>query len=358
MLGCSRAPYLLAVLAALFATWFIFANAPRWKSGLDGQPLAPQRGRHTATLLQNGHVLVTGGNFHGELSSVERYDPETGRWHPAAPLHDARLDHTATVLPDGRVLVVGGYGTWRSFHWGAWDTAEIYDPATDTWKRAGRMARHRTNHTATLLPNGRVLVIGGDAGAVGRDPTYHNDAELYEPATDQWHFAGRMAHTRDHHAAVLLPDGQVLAIGGGVGCRTIERFDPSTLTFSPDGDLPDCYLYPTATLLPDGRVLITGDLQPAVIYDPATHRSRFIEVQINSCLTRSTLRLPTGVILFYGCGDPLTEYDPETGHVRTVESPLSRRFRPTTTLLPAGRVLVIGGNEEGAPQDLVAIFNP
>src|SRR5262249_15604990 len=144
----------------------------------------------------NGKVLVAGGT--GD-SSAELYDPATGTWTPTGALAHIYSGHSATMLPNGKVLVAGGivggpiYDSSRK-------TAELYNPTTGTWSSTGSLARDRSSHTATLLANGKVLVVGGD-----------ETAELYNPTTGTWSFTGSLATGRGGHTATLLLNGEVLA---------------------------------------------------------------------------------------------------------------------------------------------------
>ena len=150
-------------------------------------------------------------------------------------MHTNRCYHTATLLPNGKVLVVGGNGGLSS--------AELYDPATGTWTMTGALAAGREYHTATLLPNGMVLVVGGDSTQVSQPPnplTYLASAELYNPDTGQWTPAGAMSHARCEHTATLLPNGQVLVAGGSGAystASTAELYDPAAGTWTPTGAL-------------------------------------------------------------------------------------------------------------------------
>src|SRR6266481_4872786 len=133
------------------------------------------RQQHTATLLQDGRVLVAGGdNLQGSLHSAELYDPNTGEWSLTGSLHEGRLSHTATLLGDGRVLVTGGLD--YDFPQHLLKSAELYDPATGTWTQTGDMVVARAWHTATLLLNGKVLVVGGTGQAI-------KASEIYDPDT-------------------------------------------------------------------------------------------------------------------------------------------------------------------------------
>src|SRR5438874_1202710 len=169
--------------------------------------LATGRVYHAQTLLPNGKVLVTGGfNDIDVFASAELYDPATETWMATGSLNVPRFRHTATLLPDGRVLVAGGLDLS-----GAIGSAELYDPATETWTETGSLNVARGTHTATLLQNGMVLVAAGGTSYGGG---YIASAELYDPATGTWTETGSLAAARLHHRATLLPDGTVLVAGG------------------------------------------------------------------------------------------------------------------------------------------------
>src|SRR5438270_628536 len=124
-------------------------------------------------------------------------------WNLSSNLNKGRLNHTATLLPNGKVLVAGGYGVD-----GPLNNAQLFDPATGTWNSAGTLTNARVGHTATLLANGKVLVAGGvDSGKT---------AELYDPATQTWSLTGGLNIQRDWPTATLLANGKVLVAGGGV----------------------------------------------------------------------------------------------------------------------------------------------
>jgi hypothetical protein len=145
------------------------------------------RYQHTATLLPDGRVLVAGGldgraGFGADrfyiTASAELYDPKSGTWAVTGSLHDARFQHTATLLPNGKVLVAGGNTTFNV----ALASAELYDPAIGTWTATGSLNNARFQHTANLLPNGKVLVVFGD----NQNYTSFVTPELYDPATGIW----------------------------------------------------------------------------------------------------------------------------------------------------------------------------
>jgi WD40 repeat protein len=161
------------------------------------------RENHTATLLPNGNVLVTGGS--GAGTSAELYDPSSGIWTLTGSMNVARQAHTATLQPNGQVLVTGGSSPTTLA------SAELYDPSSGTWSLTGTMNNARVGHTATLLPNGQVLVAGGYLSGT-------SSAELYDPSSGTWTLTGTMNVGRYYDTATLLPNSQVLVAGGCGGC--------------------------------------------------------------------------------------------------------------------------------------------
>jgi hypothetical protein len=215
------------------------------------------RGVHSATLLVDGRVLVAGGTSDGvnALASAEIYDPITGNWTTTAAMMAARCYPTATLLPDGRVLVAGGAIGPRDNP--ALASAEVYDLATGKWAATSAMAKDRQAHTATMLPNGRVLVVGGEDSS----GTRLSSVEIYDPATGTWTATGALANGRKWHTANLLPNGKVLVVGGAgnaVYPADAELYDPATGTWAIDGRVNTPRYWHTATLLPNGKVLIAG----------------------------------------------------------------------------------------------------
>lgn len=260
---------------------FSLASAEVWapSSGFsDAGSLAIARRGHTATTLTDGRVLVVGGTEAEDPVAAELWDPETGSFSTSGmPLVERNWGHTATLLPDGRVLFVGGQ---HAEGIGTYDmtlvelaTAEDWDPDTGSFEDAGTLDTGRVFHSASLLPDGGVLVVGGFGTDGAGQPTFFDTAVAWDPASDSFVDVGSLAIGRVDHRASVLPDRRVL-ITGGLGYEggapdpeadigpsllaQVEIFDPATGSFTSAGRLSEGREYHTATPLPDGRVLITG----------------------------------------------------------------------------------------------------
>src|SRR5436190_17672226 len=249
--------------AAALLTGFFVGASPKAEAQSGWIPtgsMSDGRSSHTATLLPNGKVLVAGGrDFVTGRSSAELYDPATGTWTTTGSLTTALFAHTATLLPSGKVLVAGGGGAPSS--------AELYEPSSGTWATTGSLATGRVFHTATLLPNGKVLVAGGwPASSGGPDPPPSvSSAELYDPAAGTWTTTGSLATGRDIPTATLLPNGRVLVAGGsstagGSPLSSSELYDPGSGSWTATGSMAAARKSHTATLLPSGKVLAAGGM--------------------------------------------------------------------------------------------------
>lgn len=164
--------------------------------------------------LAGGEVLVFGGSdpdTRAPLTSVERYIPAEHRWKAAADMHQQHACPAAALLRDGRVLVAGGCDV-GSGTVSASVTAELYDPAADRWAPVGPLGEGRSDATATIMTDGRVLVVGGAVGAgLGMKPT--SSTELYDPRTGRWISAPTPSRACLAHTATELADGRVLLLG-------------------------------------------------------------------------------------------------------------------------------------------------
>ncbi|HEX7516988.1 MAG TPA: kelch repeat-containing protein [Chthoniobacterales bacterium] len=305
---------------------------------------------HTATLLPNGQVLVAGGAFGNgnvdfAIASAELYNPANGTWTLTGGLTTARYDHTATLLPNGKVLVAGGASLGTSFA-----SAELYDPASGTWRATGSLATVRFNHTATLLPNGKVLVVGGDYGG----PLPLVSAEVYDPASETWAPTGSLANAREFYTATLLPNGKVLVAGGSYGGGSLasaELYDPASETWTPTGSLANARADHTATLLSNGKVLVAGGydstsystLASAELYDPASGTWTATGSLGTARSGHKATLVPNGTVLVVNFSAEL--YDP-VRKTWTATGPrhATAQYGYTATLLPNGKVLVAGGS--------------
>jgi Tol biopolymer transport system component/N-acetylneuraminic acid mutarotase len=302
-------------------------------------------------------VLVAGG-FTDEsgddraVADAYLYDPATGRWATTGALITGRQGHTATLLPDGAVLVAGGYTGGFIAPGDRLTSVERYDPVAGIWSAAASMSAARMGHSATLLRDGRVLVAGGGS------------AELYNPATDTWTRTGDLLGFRSGHTATLLADGTVLVVGGSGGApavealATAERFDPATGSWSAAGHLAAPRGNHTATLLSSGAVLVAGGIgceAAAEIYDPAANVWMSAgRLAVGRDGPTATL-LPDGTVLVaggYSCRPPgqggpflasVERYDPAIGTWSDAGELAFPRGYHTATLLPDGRLLLLGG---------------
>ncbi|HEX8228670.1 MAG TPA: kelch repeat-containing protein [Chloroflexia bacterium] len=308
------------------------------------------RSGHSATLLPSGKVLIAGGMIReGRYErSAELFDPATNSFSPTGNMAVGRTSHVATLLPNGKVLVAGGES-------GSGTTAELYDPSTGTFTRTGDMNAVRDGATATLLKNGKVLIAGGFdfSRRIGQ-----SSAELYDPSTGKFTLTASMKVARSAHTATLLPDGKVLIVAGGIGRDVLsdaETYDPASGRFSPAGTLPLPRHKHTATLLSDGQVFITGGSDnrdwngrygSSLLYDPA--RGTFSPAgQMSTArfkLRDAIATLPDGKILIAGGATAVELYDPKSGAFTSVQGALdTARLYQTATTLMDGRVLIVGG---------------
>lgn len=221
---------------------------------------------------------MAGGLSGSAPGSAELYDPATGSWTMTGDLLLGRSYHTATLLPDGQVLVAGGLDV-NGFYTA---DAELYDPVSGVWTDTGKLTIGRFRHTANLLPNGLVLVTGG-YNALSKEVAH---SELYDPATGNWRSTGDLETARDLHQTTLLADGMVLAEGGaneGQVLASAELYNPASGMWSATGDLNTARENHTATLLPDGSVLVAGgtnptlgDLASAELYQPTAATANLV----------------------------------------------------------------------------------
>jgi len=378
-----RRVLIAGVLTGLAATGPLPAQAKAIESGawtaapnlLDGHV------GHTATLLNDGRVLIAGGtDVHGVATSrCELFDPKANRWIRAGNMIRARAAHAATLLADGNVLVSGGQTGLSIFPIQVLSNAEIYHPAINSWTAVAAMHAPRRMHSSIRLHDGRVLVVGGTNVAPGSPlaAAQQEQAEIYHPQLDRWLIAGTGLAPLSGEAATLMPDGSVLVTGGssdsGFATTGAELFDPGTNRWPPTTWPMATPRYGhTATLLPDGKVLLVGgyttqqqQVSGGVIY-PVSElltTSEMFDLRGNTGIRvgysiiprfeHSATLLSNGTVLVVGsayASDADSQiFDPKNTEQWVSTGMPMDRYLHTATVLSDGRVLVAGGFGVGSP---------
>ena len=288
---------------------------------------------------------------------------QAGSLAAAAPMLKPRSGHSATLLPDGKVLIAGGMRRNQDFY----TSAELYDPATGKYESTGEMSQRRVGHVAVLLRSGKVLIAGGWVGQGGTD-----SAELYDPATGKFTVIAKMTTRRGRPSATLLADGDVLIAGGeqneNESLSSAEIFRAKTMSFQAVGSMHHARVSHTATLLNDGQILVAGGYAGGVspsaeLYNPKTRTFAETGALATARCKHTAGLLPDGRVLIAGGSDSrgwngnlnsAEIYDPRTGKF-TAASPLNdSRFKlpDEAVQLPSGKLLVAGGSKE------VEVYDP
>ncbi len=334
---------------------------------------------YALALQPDGRIIVVGGAYSGtvitNLTSAELYDPATGLWTPAGTLASGRQNHTATLLPGGNVLVAGGFNLLT----GRVAGVEIFNPSLGSWLATNSMANPHESHTATLLTNGQLLVAGGVY------PEYLPSVELYNPSAGTWKTTNSLLSARDSHTATLLTNGQVLVAGGynynmgGSAISNAEVFNPINGNWTAAGALNGTRAGHAAVLLSNGQVLAIGGfynngllppygglLSSAELYNPATGQwTNTGSLQVARDSFKATL-LTNGTVLVTGGNDQNENtlasaelFDPGTGNWTALSNQMaSARIGHTATLLGNGKVLVAGGANSSGTLSSAELFDP
>jgi WD40 repeat protein len=317
------------------------------------------RAEHTATLLPNGKVLIAGGdscsfiNYYQScpLDSAEVYDPVAGTFATTGKMSVTRFFHTATLLGNGKVLITGGHDA----------SAELYDPTPGTFAATtGSMSVGRSSHTATLLASGKVLIAGG-SNSTGALAT----AELYDPNAGTFTATGSMAAGRTSHTATLLANGKVLIAGGsnstGAPLATTELYDPAKGNFTAANSMLSPRIFHTATQLSNGNVLVTGgianlatgaSLPSAEVYDVVAGTfTATTGPMVTARDSHFAVLLANGTVLVaggsFGSNGSFTAelYNTASGTFTETGGMETGRALAAAVLLLDGRVFVSGGSD-------------
>ncbi len=315
--------------AGLTTTWLIDSNTGAITSG---QPMAAPAELPTVLRTHDGMVFALGGWAGNEpIKTAQALDTRTGVWTALPDMTMPRSLASAVELPDGRIMVIGGWASFTSNVWEAGDTVEIYDRTTRKWSGTGSLSAGRALATATMLPDGRVLVTGGstrwsltNASASGQ--TVLATAEVYSGAT--WKAAGSMSAPRSGHSAALLPNGHVIVAGGwadglSLGTAGVQDFDPKTGAWTPFASLPSARAQGRLVTLKDGRLMLIAGV------DADTNVTAEVDI-----------------------------YDPSLGGWKAVNPLPQAVYWPAATVTADGRVVVAGGATDKAVLGGVEIWAP
>ncbi len=289
----------------------------------------------------------------------------SAQWTAAGNLAAIRADATATTLPNGQVLVAGGDDGSVLYA-----TAELWDPATNLWTAAGSFVVPRYSHTATLMQNGRVLVAGGFA-----NNGFATVAQIYNPASGFWNAAGVLNTGRAYATATLLNNGKLL-ITGGTGFNAFlssaELYDPATNTWNLATSMSATRTNHTATLLGNGKVLVAGGyggggigtVNSAELYDQATNTWSSAGLMSSNRSSHTATLLSNGKVLVAGgyngtnAVNSADLYDPSTNTWSSAGAMLTMRLTHTAVLLPNGQVLAIGGSSGTGALSSAELYDP
>jgi N-acetylneuraminic acid mutarotase len=318
------------------------------------------RSSHTATLLPDGRVLVAGGlqndwddddeNERRVLASVELFDPATEAWSPGPAMHTRREEHSATLLRDGRVLVVGGHNAAGGYRVLA--SAEVFDPGTNVWTPLGDSIGASGRNSATLLSDGRVLVVG----TTQPGDRFPQAATIFDPATGNWSPVARERRVLVGHVAIALGDGTVLVAGGAElqegppnAASVALIYDPQADEWISVGPMASPVHTATAARLPDGRIILAAAEGMAQIFDPGSRTWSRADRPLADDWGGKGVVLADGRLVVFGEDDeaepsiPLVEVYDAIEDAWTTTTTFRFTRDQTTTLLPDGRVLVAGG---------------
>lgn len=371
----------MLIIASVLAT---DASADKW---FPVSPPGQSRSGASAILLPSGKVLLIGGynpsySF-SSLSTVELFDPASNIWTAMAPMLVGRSNQTTTLLANGDLLVVGGDSEPEVDN--DYRSAEMYDPASNTWTSISAPAELQVAERAVLLHSGQVLLLGRFGTSMDNAS---QGAAIYNPATSAWRMVAPPSQSFGNGPPILLADGNVLFIGGYISeqvsypvvedlytvLNSVEIYDPTTDTWSIGAPMQQARAQETATLLPDGNVLVTGGVGAMSTGSAGSGSIASVELydpQSDTWNTLSPMDLPraghtatlladgdllvaggsdcgSGTCLGYGgsgdcCAASSAEVYEPTTNTWSLTEPVTTGAGHLATALPGGGVLVIGG---------------
>ncbi len=304
------------------------------------------RTAHTATLLEDGRVLILGYNN----DQAEIYDPVSNTISLAGnTIYSHQQGFTATLLNDRKVLIVGGIFAQQQ--------AELFNPQTNTFEATGNLNHVHSFHTATLLPDGRVLIAGGQDQQIIQT---HSVCEIYDPSTGTFTLTDTLKDHRSSHESILLPNGKILISGGiqttspgfGITLNSCELYNPINGTFSYTQNLLQPREGHEITLLKNEKVLVTGGAyyeSAGEIFDPQTETWTLTgQMTVQRRSYHTATRIYNGKVLLAGGNISYITakaelYDPSTNSFSEIDSMITARQQHTATLLHDGSVFVTGG---------------
>ena len=332
-------------LAATVQSFTAISNPFTVNGFCESGNLSTARAYPTASSIKGGALIAGGQTSTGVSNAGDIYDPVSGTVIGSVTMNTGRFWHTATTLNDGTVLIVGGQVDNNALPTLA-ATAEIFnlEVGTFTTTTNAPLVARSGGHTATLLADGTVLIAGG----VNANGVVTQEAEIYNPANQTFTAVGPMGHARYQHTATLLTNGKVLMAGGTD--NSAELYDPVAQTFSPTGNLSTARLNPSGTLLANGQVLIAGGLSSintAELYDPTVGTFTLTNGNLNTGRGAQTATLlADGTVLIAGGSNQLSSaevYNPANGTFSNTGSLITGRWQDAAIALNDGTVLIAGG---------------
>lgn len=362
-----------AILLIAFSLALIVPQTWAQNTWISAPDMARTRQRHSATLMADGKLFVSGGayDFWGEAAAntCEIYDPWLEVWSNTASMSVARSSHTATLLPNGKILVTGGYNGGGY----ALSSAEIYDPTTDTWTTSASMSYGRYRHQAVVLNSDSILIVGGRQGNVDGGGAMNiwapvSTCEIYRISDDTWFAAAPLNETRVESGLAMLPDGRVLAAGGindtliisdwgQPASRTCEVYDPVVDTWTYTDSLASARNFVRLVTLDNNSVLSIGGefdqyaLPDCQLYDASSSTWIAADSLVDPRIVTEPVKLPNGDVISVGGWHYLWDSQTSTAeyyvvndnHWEALPTMSVDRGWHTATMLGNGDILVAGG---------------